>query len=152
MNNFEIDRILAKDLITKTIYRGCYAADELPSVKNWTKPYGLVLNTGTRASGGRHWVALYVSPKNTVIYFDSLGLVPFSPFIIDFLSFNFETVTYSTQKIQPFDSSLCGLYAVHFLMKVSRGISFSAYLSLFYSESFWINDGILISDMNKSYM
>ena len=62
---------------------GTYARDLIP---HRLRPYerAIVVNTDPRDKFGTHWVCMYVAPP-IVEYFDSYGLKPFLPEILNFI-------------------------------------------------------------------
>jgi len=60
-------------------FHGVYMRDEIPSTFNQTRPYGII-NLGTRASGGTHWIAV-AAQKNgrRFMVYDSFGKLHKTP-------------------------------------------------------------------------
>jgi len=67
-----------------------------------TLPIFIICNYHTTEQSGIHWTAMYKNKDNT-FFFDSYGIQPFQE-AIDFL----ENFTYSSCKIQPEGSKICG--------------------------------------------
>lgn len=83
MDETEIKKYLKSKASPKHIFIGVVASDELPRVdlkKVLTSPADamfLVVNTGTRQSGGSHWIAIYFDLKRkTIEHYDPLGNPP----------------------------------------------------------------------------
>ena len=111
LSNFQILEVV-KDLKIPN-FRGVFLRDELPS-KPKKKECG-ILNLADDPPG-THWVAWFKNQENK-IYFDSFGIQP--PLeIIDYLRDN---VYYSTDKIQPNTSVLCGHLCLYVLKELSKG-------------------------------
>ena len=144
MNNKELEHLVRRDRKTNKYFHGCLAADQLPHRVTWTRPFGIIINTGTAASGGQHWVALWCARRG-VTYFDSLGGLPETESIVNFLRRNFSTVTFCTAQIQDNFSALCGLYCAFFLFRMSRGSSLATFVSIFLSNHLYMNDAILLN-------
>jgi hypothetical protein len=82
------------------------------------KPLYIIANYQTTSENGSHHIALYKSDKDA-FFFDSYGLQPMQE-IIDFLG---EGI-YSTFKIQPDNSKMCGTLCLYLLYKLSKGFNF----------------------------
>ena len=111
LSNFQIlDAV--KDLKIPN-FRGVFLRDELPS-KPKKNECG-ILNLADDPPG-THWVAFFRN-NNRNIYFDSYGIQP--PLeIIDYLK---DPVYYSTEKIQPNGTILCGHLCLYVLKELSKG-------------------------------
>ena len=73
MNTLQIERLLKKDLKTKTIFRKVCALDQLEKP---TFPSAYVINLDPTSEPGEHWVAIYFDKRGRGEYFDSYGLFP----------------------------------------------------------------------------
>ena len=127
---------------------GCYAEDEITSLKITTFPAYLIVNLDGSNLPGSHWIGLMIDRFNVEIY-DSAGfnlfLLPRIPchllsFIHRFTQSRQLTVT---PKLQSSASNLCGFYAIFFII-CRHHYSLSKILSLF-TENLSINDRRLIN-------
>ena len=57
MNTLQIERLIKKDLKSKTIFKKVYALDQL---KKPTFPSSYVINSDPSSEPGEHWVAVYL--------------------------------------------------------------------------------------------
>ena len=61
--------------VTRSVFRGVYAADEVPN--NLPCPAAYVVNADKATEPGSHWVAFYHERPDRLEYFDSFGKPPF---------------------------------------------------------------------------
>ena len=71
MNTLQIERLLKKDLKSKTIFKKVCALDQLEKP---TFPSAYVINSDPSSKPGEHWVAVYFDKRGRGEYFDSYGL------------------------------------------------------------------------------
>ena len=71
MNTLQIERLLKKDLKSKTIFKKVCALDQLGRP---TFPSAYVINSDPSSEPGGHWVAVYFDKHGRGKYFDSYGL------------------------------------------------------------------------------
>jgi hypothetical protein len=141
----QIDKVMKKDQLTKNIYIGTFARDELP--KHLTYPCCFVLNTEPRSSSGGHWLAFYFSKDKSGYFFDSYGKPPGYFRLISFMNKNSIFWRFNRQRIQGL-SEFCGYYCMLFLLYIARNKE-----TLFFSQfktNFNSNDK-LISKLISSY-
>ena len=74
MNTLQIERLLKKDLKSKTIFKKVCALDQLEKP---TFPSAYVINSDPSSKPGEHWVAVYFDKRGRGEYFDSYGLPPY---------------------------------------------------------------------------
>lgn len=103
--------------------------DEVPTKIAKTPSCGVV-NLGTRASGGTHWVVWYSLPK-VVYYYDSFGVSP-DPRMVRFLKSRKVPVQANTTHHQDLDSQSCGAWSVAFLRHVHDGGDLVEFISEFH--------------------
>lgn len=93
--------------------------DELGDLEQGgSKPVYVICNYQSTNDIGTHWTALY-KDKKRAYFFDPYGIQPF-PEAIHFL----ENGVYSTFRIQPDGSKICGVLCLFVLYKLSRGEDF----------------------------
>ena len=73
MNTLQIERLLKKDLKSKTIFKKVCALDQLEKP---TFPSAYVINSDPSSKPEEHWVAVYFDKRGRGEYFDSYGLPP----------------------------------------------------------------------------
>lgn len=94
--------------------------------------FGVVFNTADHTSSGQHWIALYCSiRKKKIVYFDSYGYSPppeVETFITKIQSKSRDKfkVVLNTKRHQQ-EYSECGMYAVHFLINMLSGVSWTKF-------------------------
>ena len=126
MNGKEISEYLKCDKFTKTYFRGVLPYDKL---KNSTliKPGLYIVNTDVSTGPGLHWVCIML--QNEIEYFDSLGNEPKE--VKPFLQHQNKPYTYSTKRIQGYDSDVCGDYCILFAYFRCRGMMLNEFVNLF---------------------
>jgi hypothetical protein len=126
MNSNQIQAALLTDTFAKHIYRGTFAADELP--RFLSKPAVLVVNSDIRRKPGTHWLGIYVDSNGRGIYFDSYGLKPYIKHHINFMNKLCYTWTYNNVPLQSMYSVLCGEYTILYLCHRARDLSHDEFL------------------------
>lgn len=76
-----------------------------------------IINLDSVESAGTHWVA-YVKKGNVIKYFDSFGNLRPPMEVIRYFNKNPKTIiTYNYERLQHYNSAICGQLCVRFLMK-----------------------------------
>ena len=133
-------------------FLGCFAQDELESLSIRSLPVYLVVNFDNSYSAGNHWIALRID-KTKLEIFDSLGFNslrwPSIPhLLLNFLNkFSVNRRILTCKEIQPYSSTLCGIYCVFFILY--RSIHTFTDCTRFFSNVLKKNDNILLNFFNK---
>lgn len=138
MNEDEIKALF----LNENKFRGCYALDEVPGII-LQKNQGIIMNTSPRHINVGHWIAFYRDKYNKFYYIDSLALPEYlsNPHVKLFLIVNNVTfVNMLNHAIQPLTSSMCGLYASYFLLKLFNGVNFCKIADCFDICNLFVND------------
>jgi hypothetical protein len=112
-----VEAILERDLITKKLFQGAFARDELPRKPPY--PSCFIINSDPRHRPGRHWLAVYYSARGYASFFDSYG---HSPDYFNLENYLFQTSTgfgFNSKRIQG-DMPFCGVYCVLYLLYKAR--------------------------------
>ena len=120
MNSVQITKILSNNNLTKTVFRGVYACDVIPSIDEST--YAIIVNTDNSSKPGSHWILLYVTDQ-TIYFYDSYGrninsdMFPkdFTQYIAKFV--DGKTINYNSQIIQGLTSNVCAQHCMYFLFE-----------------------------------
>ena len=142
MDTNQINQILNSYTQTERVYKGCFAADQLPHPKTLKYPSAFVVNLDPHNFKGTHWVAIYAYGRDRdVIYYDSLSY-PTSPIIRQ----NFLSLFPNTQRnVIPYQnpfSQTCGHHCIAFIYLLSHGTLFPQFLSILNSKEdpdFYVN-------------
>ena len=132
-------------------FLGCFAQDELTSLSS-SLPVYMIVNFDNSYSNGSHWIALRIDKLRLEI-FDPLGFNslrwPSTPhLLLDFLHKYSSTRRILTSKeIQPYSSTLCGLYCVFFI--IYRSVHTFSTCTRYFSTDLKKNDQILLNFFNK---
>jgi hypothetical protein len=111
-SNFDLMR-WAKELNIKPFK--VLMRNELKRSRKTLREGYIICNYQTTEDGGTHWVCFTPS-----FYFDSYGIQPF-PEVKSFLK---NGAVYSTFRIQPDSSKMCGQLCLYVLYKLSKGNDF----------------------------
>ena len=152
MNSDQITDILSKDKYAKRIFKGCYPKDDtaLGRVRA-RRPY--ILNTDTRYGEGIHWIGLYTNATHCYI-FDSYAYNAMHDNHMRrtiFLLKGNKKLVQNKSRVQPLTSSTCGLYAILFVLWMSRNYSYTSFLKFFACYSFQENDEFICTLMKEMY-
>ena len=144
MDTRDLNRLLEGHPVTARFYDGTYPCDQLPCPKTFLS--AMVSNLDDSSLPGSHWVALFVQNANKVYYFDPFGEAPPPGPMSDYLR-GFGNVTRNRCVFQPFDSTVCGAFAVYTLFHLCLGKSFEQVMSQLYRSS--DPDGLVRSFVNS---
>ena len=99
----------------RIILWGTYPRDLIP---HRSRPYekAIVVNTDPHDKPGTHWVCLYVVPP-VVEYFDSYGMKPFFPEILNFIDRHQSRAVWNPFDYQALNTTVCGHPRVLFITK-----------------------------------
>ena len=86
---------------------------------------GVIFNTGTTASGGKHWISLFINKdERTICFFDSNGNNPQHQIKTFINKINVDNYTILINKnTKQFSEGTCGLFALYFIIERLRGKS-----------------------------
>lgn len=152
MNTKEVTAILRNDLLARRQFCGVYPRNKLPMLPAITKPSTYVINTDSSRGVGEHWVAVYFNGRGKAEYFDSFGFPPMHSDIKSFILKHCNNYLYNKRLIQDLTSSMCGVYAVYYVLMKSRGVSMSRALSRFHPYKLQSNDRkvwVLVQQLQK---
>lgn len=149
MDTQQLTMIMEKDSLTKSLFRGVFAADKLPkNVKYFPSLY--IVNTGTSNTDGEHWTVIYFSRNKNTEFFDSFGNPPDMFKFHDFVERNSITVTFNSKQLQGNLSITCGGYCVYFALYRCRGIKMYNICSKF-QKDYSVNDKMISEFMYKRF-
>lgn len=121
MNEDELEACLSSHNLTKDLFKGCFARDEI-EFENLSHNSLYVVNTDTRSSEGEHWVLVFCGQQYKFpLYFDSYGLPPLHREINNFMLHTATKYIYNKQQLQGFYSSVCGHYVAYIAAQLSAG-------------------------------
>lgn len=144
MNTREISNILFKDKITRNVFCGVFAADQVPVLD---KPYGgYVVNTDEAGLPGQHWIALYVD-NYKLEYFDSYGLAPLPKFNYFLEGRDF---VYNAEQLQSVLTASCGHYVIYYLLKRCKNMDMLSIVNRF-TDDYLQNDLFVTDTINDRY-
>ena len=127
MDTLQINNVLRRNPVTRTLYIGCYPADRIPVMRRF--PSAMVVNLDPSHLPGTHWVAIYAPSRRVAYYMDSLGKPAEGP-IYDSLRRNFGPFHRFWQPIQSPASTVCGQYAIFFIYTAALGFPVARMRSL----------------------
>lgn len=130
MNTYEINDILTKNPITKKIFCGVFAIDNLPK-ERIKRPCAFVVNTEESTKRGLHWFAIFVPRTGPIEYFDSFGFKPQNKEVYHFIKMNGKQWIHNSRQIQSNESNTCGLFCIIFIALRSKNYNFKQFLRMF---------------------
>jgi hypothetical protein len=131
MNNVQISHLLTSHNLTKHLFKGVFAADTLPKTCS-NKPSAYIVNFDKQKDPGTHWVAIYMPRKGISEYFDSYG---FKPHLKSILLMIGKIYKYNTLFLQHPFSTVCGQYAIYFILQRAYGYDFEQLMKVFSHNS-----------------
>lgn len=122
--------IMRDDLMLRAL-GGIYPLDKLPSIIHPSN--FCFINSDPAFLPGRHWICVFFPDNAHPEFFDSLGRYPsfYSNSIPSFMGGEY---SYNSIRLQPPNSSTCGLYCLYFIYFRVRGNSYIDILKGFSSD------------------
>ena len=139
-----LEEILLKDKMTRRIFGGVLAFDELPKSVNY--PSCFIFNTKPRSHEGEHWLAVFFDENKIGYFFDSYGQKPEKYGFDSFLKKNSKRFYFNEKRIQGF-SEYCGYYSALYLLFKANSISFKFFK--IFNKNFLLNDKKLFQTIKK---
>ena len=90
-------------------FAGVFAVDKVP---HYNSSYSFIVNNQSSNLPGQHWLAVSIKNNNAFI-FDPLGLPPPSQLTHQLRAYK---IHYNTEQYQPTNSTLCGQFALSWLI------------------------------------
>lgn len=141
MNNFQIDTFLRTNKYTKQYFFGVFACDTLPiKIPKVNRHLLIICNTDKSSGPGQHWVAIHFSSENVATYFDSFGMYPQNPYILNFMKRNSNKITFNSRMVQSVFSKYCGHFCALFLYFMVKGKSIKNFVNMFKQKNLKDND------------
>jgi hypothetical protein len=114
LSNLDIEKTVARLPRVRKRFAGCFSSDNIPTGLH--PPYGMVVNLDVSSGRGTHWVGIFVPNETTVEYFDSLGASPPAGSGIESFVARFPHKHIYSRSLQSPLSSVCGHYALYFVV------------------------------------
>jgi hypothetical protein len=149
MTSSEIERRLKGNRLTKRIFRGVFAADDIPL--KLRLPAGIVVNTDPRDKKGQHWIAIFINKYNQITFFDSYGRPPQIQDHLNFINAQRGHLQYNRRKLQDTATSICGHYCCEFLLSCARGKTLKYFLKPFKNDNSATNDARIILSFYRHF-
>ena len=144
LTNHALKKLILKnaDQQTKHAFLGVFPINKLPShLSNY--PTFLIINTQTHNLGGEHWFTIYISRKGIGEIFDSAAK-PVDSRVKRWLNRFTRTWTRNTLIYQAPFSSLCGAYAVYYILNRLHYPSMRSLLSPYINHRKAIDDNFIL--------
>jgi hypothetical protein len=140
MNTVEIEYVLKKCLCNKMKFIVC-SADQLLKYKV-KKPSMFIVNIDQSDQPGSHWVSFYFPESGAAEFFDSMGKPPehYHIYYKNFLIAYGSSYLHNLNRIQDYNTSLCGEYCIYFLIHRSENMSYEKILVQFCGDNYFLND------------
>ena len=143
----EILRALKGNYYASPVVLGVFPSDRLP--EQVPRPSCLVVNTDPSDKPGAHWVAIYVAAEGTIDYFDSYGLDPLVPSIVEWIGKFGDEINVNRRTLQSLMSATCGQHCIYFLLMRCKGLPMHQIVDML-SDSPFINDSFVTAYINKN--
>jgi len=106
---------------------------------NGIRNIAIVFNTDTSKGGGEHWISLFIRMRkkvNSIYFFDSYGNKPPKELdkFIKKLKNKKKTIYHYNNKSYQDANNQCGIFCIHFIINMLKGMSFNAYRRLELSD------------------
>jgi hypothetical protein len=134
----KVEKILETDPITKRLFLGAFARDELPTSLMF--PCCFILNTDARHKSGGHWLAFDFDSTGFCSFFDSYGRQPAFYRLQTYIQRESNHWTWNNKRIQGL-SEYCGYYCVLFLLFKARGNEKEFFLQ--FKSNYDYNDNLI---------
>lgn len=151
MNTGQIKTLLSRHMDCRSVFVDVLAADQLPPVPQAKRPCCYIVNTQNAAKQGEHWVVCCFNKESMPNeYFDSYGRAPIQLSIKKFLG---KRYVYNNVMLQTPLSTVCGQYAVMYVLMKSRGHTTKAIIKRFNKGGSvpWINDELVVGMVKKEF-
>ena len=148
MNNFQINSIIRSFDKSKTIFHGTFPSDKLPNKRLRNLPAAFVVNLSPSNERGTHWIAIFIDKHRNGYYFDSFGNPPVNGNISRFLQVQTNKMYFSKAILQSTNSSVCGGYAICFILFMLHNPSNYIRFQNFFTCNQYINDYCIKKTIN----
>jgi len=126
---------------------GVYSSDRIPLKCYKLKNFCMILNLDSHNEPGSHFVSIHYK-NNYLEYFDSYGLPPIIPKIIDFIRYlttnKNAALKINKKKIQSNTSMFCGLFCLGHLMSKNLMFTMDDYVSIYSKNTLELNDELVV--------
>ena len=141
MNAKDIFTALRNDKRAAPIFAGVYPSDMLPR-DTISYPSAFVVNLDNSRQEGSHWISIFFDRTGSSEVFDSYGKRPLPPNIVQFLRRHttLGRTRHNAKQLQSFFSTVCGAYAIFYIMHRARGIPMETIVNMFDSKDKGYND------------
>ena len=146
MDEDEIHQLAMSIIGLDKEFIGVIPKNQIPDLSMKSTAKSFIINTDKYGYPGSHWVGIYISQNDYVIYFDSFGIDPtIDPYILNLINKCGKNHLYfSNKQIQSFNSSLCGLYVLYILYLLTyRKFSLKECIDLFDDVNLENNDNMI---------
>ena len=146
MNTQEIEVMMKQNKVTQKLFKGVYAADEVPD--DIKKSCFVIVNMDPSTEAGSHWVAMMVNPGRRSEYFDSFGLpVPYP---------RFERILggryiMSKEQLQASYTTTCGQWCMFYVWCRCAKYTFKQIISMFKKKDRIQNDANVNDFIEKEF-
>lgn len=114
MNTKQLYYALVHNSVTKKCFDGIYARDTLVDIE--APPNLIICNTDASDSPGQHWILFHFKKRGHLVFYDSLGhnFDHYGDEFVTFVARWATTFEHVTERTQPVNSNLCGIYCLYF--------------------------------------
>jgi len=151
MNELEIKQCLCSHPLTRDLFRGVFARDEI--LAQIPSPRSLyVISTDIRSSPGQHWLFCIWPLRGYPLYFDSYGERPLHKEIEQFLLESSPKYYFNNQQLQGLFSDTCGHYVTYVASQLCAGNTLQEIRDRHFSSTdLDLNDIVITSLFQKTF-
>jgi len=124
MNTTQIKDCLTSDAFTRTHFKGVYPRNAFIATSLHANSM-YICNLDNSDKPGSHWIAVYITSKLHVEYFDSYGLPPIFTDLQDHLRNYTSHILINHVPLQGLNSVVCGQHCLVFLLLRARSYTMS---------------------------
>lgn len=154
MNTYQLEAVMTEDLYSRDAFVGVFPMDLLPKnqVKQWKRPFCLIVNSAPSSSQGEHWLAVYVDEHGVGELFDSYGHSAefYDQRLETFLKKNCSEHSFNTRELQTLWSDTCGQFCLYHLLFRCRQIPANDIIKQF-SRNKVINDHMVDGFIHRHF-
>lgn len=136
-------------------FMGVFSVDKLPPHVSLTLPCCFVTNLSRSDERGTHFIAIYISSRNHLLYFDSFGFLPplWNKLLLQFLMPWVEQNLFKqvlTHPIQSLNSLFCGWYCVAFCLVMDNNLmSINKFVRTFKKNDHYQKNDLIVTNLIK---
>ena len=154
MNSKQLRQCLVEDSMTRHVFGGVMAIDQLPMNPQPDDKQVFIVNTQPASQPGAHWLAVYLPPTSQPVeFFDVLGQTPttYGLPLIQFMNTQGSSYLFQTQSLQSQEAITCGHFCLYYLIHRVRGLSLDRIVQDFSPLHVRVNEQMVMEFVHKYF-